>query len=182
MTEFTLHSIESAPDAARPVLINIQKRLGFVPNLMGVMASSPETLEAYTTLMSLFERTSFDEIEKEVILLAVSQENGCDYCLAAHSTAAKMKGVPQQFVDAIRTDQPLTNERLDTLVSVVRSIVSSRGWPEPVLVERFFDLGYSNQQYFELLLAVSMKTLSNYVNHAANTPVDLAFEAQAQAA
>lgn len=182
MTQFTLHSAETAPEAARPILNNVQKGFGFVPNLMRIMAGSPETLEAYTTLMRLFERTSFDKKEKEVILLAVSQENGCDYCLAAHSTTAVMKGVPQDFIDAIRSDRSLTDERLDVLVSLVRSIVSSRGWPDAELVERFSDLGYSNQQYLELLLAVSLKTLSNYVNHAADTPVDQEFKAQAQPA
>lgn len=182
MTEFALHSAETAPEAARPILNSVQKGYGFVPNLMRVMADSPETLEAYTTLMSLFERTSFDKVEKEVILLAVSQENACHYCLAAHSTVAAMKGVSQDVIDAIRGDKPLPDSRLDTIVSLVRSIVGSRGWPDAQLVKRFHDHGYTNQQYLEIVLAVSMKTLSNYVNHAADTPLDQAFAAQAQAA
>ncbi len=147
MTNFVIYSAQSAPEAAQPILEGVQKKFGFVPNLMGVMANSAETLEAYTTLMGLFERSSFDRSEKELILLAVSQENGCHYCLAAHGTAASMKGVPQEFINAVRNDRPLSDVRLDALVSLMRSVVGTRGWPDPALTKRFFDHGYTSQQY-----------------------------------
>ena len=177
MSNFSIHSNNSAPQASRAILTNVQKGLGFVPNLMRVMAESPPTLEAYTTLMRLFEKSAFGTTEKQVILLAVSSENGCGYCLSAHSKLAAMKGVRQEIVSAVRAGAPLADERLQILVELVRSIVSTRGWPDQALVDRFYNFGYTQQQYLEVVLAVAFKTLSNYVNHAADTPVDEALAA-----
>ncbi|MFQ5775314.1 MAG: carboxymuconolactone decarboxylase family protein [Kiloniellaceae bacterium] len=146
------------------------------------MAASPVTAEAYTTLMGLFEKSAFDTIEKEVILLAVSKENECGYCLAAHGKVAAMRGVPPAVVAAIRAGSPIADERLQLLVTLVRAIVGTRGWPDRALVERFFALDYTPQHYLEIVLAVSMKTLSNYVNHAADTPLDEAFASDSKAA
>ena len=72
---------------------------------------------------------------------------------------------------------PVADERLQLLVELVRSIVSTRGWPDQSLVERFYGLGYTHQHYLEIVLGVTMKTLSNYINHAADTPVNEAFAA-----
>ena len=177
MTRFPVHTTETAPEAAKPILNNFERGFGFVPNLMGVMAASPVTAKAYTTLMGLFDKSAFDTIEKEVILLAVSKENACGYCLAAHGKVAAMKGVPPALVAAVRAGAPIDDERLQLLVTLVRAIVSTRGWPDQALVERFYALGYTPQHYLEIVLAVAMKTLSNYVNHAADTPTDEAFAA-----
>ncbi len=177
MTQFSLHSAETAPEAARPILNEAQQNYGFIPNLMRVMAESPATLEGYTTLMGIFEKTSFDATEKQAILLAVSAENGCHYCLAAHGTIAAMQGVPRDVIDAVSQGQTLADERLDVLVRLTRSLVATRGWPEGALVEQFLALGYSQAQYLEIVLGVALKTLSNYVNRAADTPIDEAFAA-----
>lgn len=177
MTRFPLHTAETAPEAAKPILNNVERGFGFVPNLIRVMAASPSTLEAYTTLMGLVEKSAFNATEREVILLAVSKENECGYCLAAHGKVAAMKGVPPAVIAAIRAGAPIADQRLQLLVTLVRAIVGTRGWPDQALVERFFALGYTPQHYLEIVLAVAMKTLSNYVNHAANTPLDEAFAA-----
>lgn len=64
---------------------------------------------------------------------------------------------------------------MDILVNLTRSIVETRGWPEETLLEAFYAQGYTTANYLELLVGVTMKTLSNYVNHQANTPIDEAF-------
>jgi uncharacterized peroxidase-related enzyme len=177
MSKFSLHSIDTAPGASKTILVDVQKSFGFVPNLMRVMAESPPTLQAYTTLMRLFEKSAFDTTEKEIILLAVSKENECGYCLSAHAKVAAMKGVPLEVIEAVRAGAPLADGRLQLLVELVRSIVATRGWPDQALVERFYALGYTQQQHLEIVFAVAMKTLSNYVNHAADTPIDEALAA-----
>jgi uncharacterized peroxidase-related enzyme len=177
MSTFTIHSIDEAPEASKNILTNAQESFGFVPNLMRIMAESPPTLEAYTTLMRLFDKTAFDASERQIILLAVSKENECHYCLSAHAKLAAMNGVSQEVIAAIRAGAPVADERLQLLVELVRSIVSTRGWPDQSLVERFYGLGYTHQHYLEIVLGVTMKTLSNYINHAADTPINEAFAA-----
>ena len=175
MTTFPLHSTETAPEASKELLNGAQKSIGFVPNLMRVMAESPVTLEAYQTLMGLFEKTSFSATEKEVITLSISNVNGCHYCLAAHSTIAAMKKVSAELIDLARNGGDFPDAKLDALAKLTRSIVETRGWPEEHLLEAFYAKGYTTANYLELLVGVTMKTLSNYVNHQANTPIDEAF-------
>lgn len=49
MTSFQVHTIETAPEASRPVLEATRKAWGFVPTLQGTLAESPVALQAYTT-------------------------------------------------------------------------------------------------------------------------------------
>ena len=175
MTTFPIHSTDTAPEASKELLNSAQKSIGFVPNLMRIMAEAPVTLEAYQTLMGLLEKTSFSATEKEVITLSVSTINRCDYCLAAHSAIAAMKKVPVDIIEAARTGGDQADEKLDALAKLTRSIVETRGWPEEALLEAFYANGYTTANYLELLVGVTMKTLSNYVNHQAKTPIDDAF-------
>lgn len=175
MTTFLLHSTETAPEASKELLNGAQKSIGFVPNLMRVMAESPVTLEAYQTLMGLFEKTSFSATEKEVITLSISNVNGCHYCLAAHATVAAMKKVSADVIDLARNGGDFPDAKLDVLAKLTRSIIETRGWPEQALLDAFYAEGYTTANYLELLVGVTMKTLSNYVNHQANTPIDEAF-------
>jgi alkylhydroperoxidase family enzyme len=81
-------TIETAPEASRPLLESVQKSLGFVPNLMATYANSPAVLQGYLSLDSAFRKSSFTRAEQQVILLTASVENDCDYCAAAHATVA----------------------------------------------------------------------------------------------
>ena len=146
-----------------------------MPNLIRLLADAPAAVEAYTSLNQIFEKTSFSDTEKQAVLLAVSQVNGCDYCLAAHSTIAGMKKVPADIIEAASTGGTFNDPRLDILVNLTRSIVETRGRPEQGLLDAFYAEGYTTANYLELLVGVTMKTLSNYVNHQADTPIDEAF-------
>jgi uncharacterized peroxidase-related enzyme len=153
--------------------------LGFVPNLYAQLAEAPAALEAYTTLGRLVDKTSFDATERQVLLLAVSVENGCGYCVAAHSAIAKhLQGVDAATVDALRTQAPLADPRLDVLARFTREVVKSRGHPSAEALDEFLDAGFRPQQVLEVLLGVAMKTLSNYTNHITRTPVDEQFASE----
>ncbi len=178
MTDFKVHTIESAPEASRATLEKAQKSLGFVPNLYGVFAESPAMLEAYATLFGIFDRsTSFTATERQVVLLTAIFENECDYCMAAHSTIAGMQRVPDDVVQALRRGQPITDVRLEALSAFARKVVRERGWVSEGDVQAFLDAGFTRAQLLEVILGIGMKILSNYANHIARTPVDEAFQA-----
>ena len=182
MTKYTIHTIESAPEASKPFLEGAEKQFGFIPNLFGALAESPVALETYLALSGFVEKTSFSAVETEVVNLSVSATNGCVYCLAAHSTVASMKKVPLGVIEAAREGSPIADPKLDALAKLTRSVVGTRGWPEQVLLDDFFAQGYTQANYLELLVGVTMKTLSNYVNHQVDTPIDVAFGGPAVAA
>ncbi|MGE0113594.1 MAG: carboxymuconolactone decarboxylase family protein [Steroidobacteraceae bacterium] len=177
MSQYTFHTVESAPETARPILQKAKETLGFVPSLYAGLANSPAALQAYLALSDFFDKTSFSPIERQVVLLVVSAENGCEYCVAAHSfIAKKMAGVPDAVVSALRERRAPEDSKLAALASYTRVMVSERGWvaDHPAL-QAFLSAGYSQQQALEVVVGVAQKTLSNYANHLLKTPLDAAF-------
>lgn len=173
---FTLHDEDSAPEAARIHFEQAQQAFGFVPNLYRVMAEAPPLLEAYKTIGDLFDQTSLSPVERQVVLLSVSRVNGCEYCVAAHSGIARMQGADEAVVQAIREGRPVPDEKLEALRRFSEAVVLKRGRPEDEDVQAFLAAGYTKANVLEVVLGVGMKTLSNYTNHLADTPLDDAFK------
>jgi len=168
-------TIENAPEQARPLLEKAKKNYGFVPNILGVMAHAPATLEAYMTLSGLFDQTSLSPTERQVVLLAISAENECKYCVAAHTAIAQMQNLDADAVEAIRNGDPIPDDKLEALRRFAVEVLTTRGWPSDEARQTFYDAGYSEAHVLEVILGLGMKTLSNYTNHAAETPLDEAF-------
>ena len=177
MTTFPVHTSETAPEGSKRVMAAAQKKFGFVPNLFRVMAEAPAAGEAYMAVMDIFESSSLSDAEKQTVLLSVSFVNECEYCVAAHTMVAGMKNVSAEIIEALRSGTTLPDPKLNALAVLTRSIVETRGWPTEAAKEAFFAAGYGTSEYLEVIVGVTVKTLSNYVNHAADTPLDPAFEA-----
>ncbi len=175
MSEFTIHSTETAPAASRPLLEEARSKFGFVPNLIGLMAEAPATVKAYLALGEALAETSFTPVEQQVIALAVSSENECTYCMAAHSAIARMAGMSEADLEALREGRPMADDRLEVLRRYVTAVIRTRGWPSAEHQATFKTAGYTTAQTLEVLVGVAMKTLSNYVNHLADTPLDSQF-------
>ncbi len=167
----------TAPEVSRPILAKAKAGYGFVPNLLGVMAEAPAVVQAYPTLGQLFEKTSFNAPERQIVLLTTSIVNKCTYCVASHSVIAGSQKVPAEIIQALREDRPLADPKLEALRRFTAEVVTTRGWPSDTARDAFLAAGYGRQQVLEVILGVTMKTLSNYVNHQAETPLDTAFQA-----
>jgi len=167
---------DNAPQDARDLLEKAEKNYGFIPNILGVMANSPALLEAYMSLSQIFEKTSFSAAEKQTVLLAVSTENDCGYCKSAHTAIAKMQNVDEAVLKAIANGDKLPDAKLDALFNFTRTMVEKRGHPSDNDLQAFFDAGYSEAQVQDVIAGIGMKTLSNYNNHIAETPVDEQFK------
>ena len=179
MSDFTLHTIESAPEASQSLLRGARSKLGFVPNLYATLAESPPALVAYLNLADLLSETALTPVEQQVLALAVSAENGCAYCVAAHSTLARhLVQVPGAIVDALRDGHALDDERLEALRRFAEAVVRERGEVRGEILSDFLAAGYTHRHVIEVVLGVAMKTLSNYANHLFETPVDAAFKAE----
>ncbi|MGB4056695.1 MAG: carboxymuconolactone decarboxylase family protein [Alphaproteobacteria bacterium] len=172
---YTVHTEETAPEAARPFLEGAKKKFGFVPNLLGTMADAPALLKGYLTLAEIFDSTSFNPIERQIVLLATSHVNGCAYCMAAHTVIAGMQKVPEDVVKSLRDNTPISDPKLEALRVFASEVADKRGYPSEESLKRFLSAGYTKSQVLEVLLGVGFKTLSNYTNHIANTQLDQAF-------
>lgn len=176
MSDFTLHTVQSAPPGAKERLEKAQEKMGFVPNLWAIQAESPELLEAYQTLAGIFDRTGFSVTERQVVMMTVNAENGCTFCVAAHSAIAKMQKVADEVIEVLRKGTSIQDAKLEALRVFTRAMVQKRGWVEKGEVEAFRSAGYTNRDVLNVVLGVGYKIMSNYTNHLADTPLNDAFK------
>ena len=176
---FTIYTSEDAPEKSQPLLKAAEEQFGFLPNLLGELAESPATLKAYLKLNEIVGETTFSPKEQQLAILAASVENECHYCSAAHSTILKNQlNVDESIVEAVRNETDLPDPKLNALVRFVRETVRNRGFAEDHKVKQFLEAGYSKQHILEVNLIIALKTISNYTNHLAQTPVDEPFRAE----
>ena len=174
MNPFALHTEHTAPAASRPVLAAVQKQFGFVPNLVRMLAESPSAVEGYATLVRLVDASSLDARERHVVQQTVNLANECHYCVPAHGAIAARAGLGELDA-ALRSGAPLGDAKLEALRTFTRAVVVRRGRVEDADVAAFQAAGYSHAAILDVLLAVAMKTLSNYANRIARTPIDAIF-------
>lgn len=168
MTDFTFYTMETASEEATPILSQINDVYGFVPNLFAYMAEAPTTLEAYLALNQLIEKTSLTPGQQQVALLAASVENKCEFCTVAHRAIGKMKQANQQSLDALNANETIDDASDAALAAFTQSVVENRGRPSKNDLDDFIKAGFTKQQILEVMLVVSIKTLSNYINHLTN--------------
>ncbi len=175
--KFKLHDQTTAPETSQPLLANSLKAFGMIPNLHAVMAESAPLLEAYQTLHTLFQQTSFNAEELTVVWQTINVEHNCHYCIPAHTGIAHMMKVDNAIIEALRNSTKLPTEKLQALHTTTLALVRNRGQLSQDETTAFFVAGYEQRNLLEIVLGISQKIMSNYVNHLAETPVDDAFKA-----
>jgi uncharacterized peroxidase-related enzyme len=176
--KFTVHTAPTAPAEAGEYLKAAERAFGFVPNLLGVLAEAPIALEAYMELTELLGKSSLSQVQQQILMLAASYENDCGYCMAAHSAVAERIGMPASVLAALRNGSDIPDSNLEALRSFVVEVIRTRGRVSDHRIDEFLRAGYTRQNVLEAVFAVAMKTLSNYTNHIAETPVDIEFAEQ----
>lgn len=166
--------INDAKEPAKGILEATKSKMGAVPNMFKMMANNPSLLDAYTKADETFRTNSgFTPQEQEVILLSVAAYNGCSYCVAAHSFIAKnQSNVSPEVLEALRAQKELPDTKLDALSKFAISVAKERGYPSKDTMETLKDAGYTDEHIAGVLTGVGMKTMSNYINHIAETEVD----------
>jgi alkylhydroperoxidase family enzyme len=173
---YELYDLETAPQDSQPLLEQSLKDFGMIPNLHAVLAESPPALEAYQVLHRLFQQTSFDDEELTVVWQTINVEHECHYCVPAHTGIAQMMKVDPAISDALRNRTELTDNKLQVLHLTTLALVRNRGRISTQEQADFLAAGYDQRHLMEIILGLSQKVISNYVNHLADTPVDEPFQ------
>lgn len=173
--KFEVHDLQTAPEKSRPLLEGTQKKFGFIPNLHAVFATSPAALEAYGAIAKALDNAALDAVEQQVVFLTVSAKNGCEYCVAAHSMLATMASMPDETLQALRNGDVIEEPRLRALSDFTTAVREHQGWVPDAALKAFAEAGYNERHVLDVITILAMKTLSNYTNHLADTPLDEAF-------
>lgn len=172
MTNFPSHDLDTAPEGSKPLLENSQKAFGRLPGLHKVMSESPQVLEGYQVLHRLFTETDFDADEMTVVWQTINVEHACHYCVPAHTGIAMRMKVADEITTALRDETPLPSPKLEALRTFTLQMLRSRGTVTEAQIETFFAAGYGHRAVLDIILGLSQKVMSNYINHVAETPLD----------
>jgi len=165
--------------SSQAVLDSIAERIGFVPELFNTLAQQPGVVEAFVGLDAAFTDTSLTPIERQTILLAASVENCGRYCVAGHTLFGRSIGMQEQAIAAIRSAGTVEDERLAALETFVQQLIRARGHTSAEEVAAFIQAGFSREQILEVVMGVTLKTFSNYVDSTLQLRLDEQFEAAA---
>lgn len=172
MPDYKIYTEENAPEASKALLANAKETFSFIPNLFGVMAESPNLLQAYKTVNELFKNSSFNREEMAVVWLSVSVENACHYCVPVHSGLAKYANISDEIINALRKEIPLPDPKLEALRAFTLKVMRHHGSVNEADTEAFLAAGYTKRHILEVILGYTQKIMSNYTNQLAKTPLD----------
>lgn len=170
MRPFNVPSKEELTEQNRQILDQLESKLGFVPNIYATYAHSDHGLARYLNFSN--GKTSLSNKEKEVINLAVSEVNGCKYCLAAHTQMGKMNGFTEDQTVELRQGKASFNSKFDALAKLASAIIENRGKVSDATLQEFFDAGYSKENLIDVIINVGEKSITNFLHNITEIPID----------
>lgn len=162
---------EAATGTAKELLEAVKGKLGLIPNMTRAMANSPVVLDGYLHLSGALGKGKLPAKVREQIALTVAQVNGCDYCLAAHSTIGKKFGLnPDQIRDSRLGTS--SDQGTDVLLRFARKVLEHRGKVADADLQEVRDSGFDDGAIAEVVAHVALSVLTNYFNNVAETDID----------
>ena len=171
MISFNVPTRADVSPANQTLFDALQKGLGMVPNLYATLAHNETALGDYLTLQN--RKSTLRAKEREVVNLVVSQVNGCQYCLSAHTAIGKMNGFTDEQVLEIRSGTAPFDEKLDALARFVRTTTELRGHPAPEAVEALLAAGYTQANVIDIVITIGDKVITNFLHGITQVPIDL---------
>ena len=162
---------EQASAQSKQLFEAIENSIGMLPNIYSVIGNSGNALDSYLTFSESLKKGSFGAKEREVIFLAVSEKNGCNYCLSAHTAIAKMNGFSEEDTLQLRAGNHSDN-KLNILANLAQSIVENRGKANDNLIKSFYEAGYDEKALVDLVALVIDKSFTNYIGRLAKPEID----------
>ncbi|MBN9509238.1 MAG: carboxymuconolactone decarboxylase family protein [Alphaproteobacteria bacterium] len=179
MEEFPVYTLDSAPEASRPALRDLRAAFGIIPNIAGVMATSPVLIDSLVGLFGWVHGGSFTEAQIQVLLLTNAVTNACPWAVAFHTALALQQGVDRAEVDAIRAGRAPQDEKLGALSTLARTLIETRGRIDAQHRARFLAAGFGTEHLLEVIAVIAASTITNYTGNVANPPLEAAFQPHA---
>jgi len=174
MPRVPTHTLTDAPEQTRPTLDALSKRMGKLLNIHAGMAHSPVVLATYAAMQeAIASHGTFDGKTREAIALAVGAADKCDYCQSAHTLGGKAAGLEADTMLAIRTGRPTGDDRLDTLLAVVREATLDVGAVQDDTWKQAQAAGWSDEELTEAFAHLAANLYTNYFNHYVGTELDV---------
>ena len=172
MERFPVHTLESAPQASKSALQDVQKRFGMIPNLAGKMATSPVLAEAFIGIFDKVHGGSFTEPQIQTVLLTDAVTNGSAWAVALHTALGLQAGLDPADVEGMRAGRSPSDQKLGALSTLARTLIEKRGQLADQDIERFLAAGFSKALLLEVITIVAASTITNYTGNVTNPPLE----------
>lgn len=160
---------------AEQILSMVEQKFGFRPNLVEEMVTAPAAARVYLGGQEAMAEGVLTPVQQQAVQLAVATENECHYCTAAHSGLARQAGLPGGDVETILDGRLPDNPDVAPVVEATRRVMNERGWLDADDLQDLEARGVDRARLYEIVTLVGLKTISNYINHIADTEVDPQF-------
>jgi len=181
MTNFPVHTVESAPERAKPALQQLQSAFGMIPNIVGAMATSPVLINSLVGLFGNVHGGSFTEAQVQTVLLTDAVTNASTWAVAFHTALALKEGIDPADVQAIREGRLPKDGKLAALSGLARTMIEKRGRLADEDINRFLAAGFDKGHLLEVIAAVAASTITNYTGSITKPPLEAPFEEHAWA-
>ena len=179
MTNFPVHSIDTAPEASKPALEALKVAFGFIPNIASVMATSPVLIGSLVDLFGRVHRGSFSEAEIQILLLTNAVTNGAEWAVSFHSHLANAEGIGADAVSAIRKGALPPDTKHAALSKLARALIENRGHIGESEKGEFIDAGFDESRLLEVVAVVAASTITNYTSNITQPPLEAMFQSYA---
>ena len=181
MTDFPVHTIESAPEPSKPALRQLQSAFGMIPNIAGAIATSPVLINSLVGLFGNVHGGGFTEAQVQIVLLTDAVTNASTWAVAFHTALALKEGIDAADVEAIREGRPPKDAKFAALSTLAKTMIEKRGRLSDADVDRFLAAGFAKDQLLEVIAAVAASTITNYTGSIAKPPLEAPFQGHAWA-
>ena len=179
MTNFPVHTIESAPEGSKPALQKLQSAFGMIPNLIGAMSTSPVLINSLVGLFGNVHGGSFTEAQVQVVLLTDAVTNASPWAVALHTALALKEGIDPADVQAIREGRLPKDGKFAALSGLAKTMIEKRGRLDDEDINRFRAAGFGKDHLLEVIAAVAASTITNYTGSITRPPLEAPFQEHA---
>jgi len=170
MTQFNVPTRNQVSANNQTIFDQLEKGLGFVPNLYAYFAKNETALGDYLALQN--RKSTLRAKEREIINLVVSQFNGCRYCQSAHTVLGQMNGFTEDQILEIRKGRATFDDKLDALAKFTLLVTENKGQVSNEAKSEFFGAGYSESNMIDVVVIIGDKIISNYIHNLAEFAID----------
>jgi len=181
MAEFPVHTLESAPEAARGALRHLRAAFGMIPHVAGAMAESPVLIDSLVGLFGQVHGGSFTEAQVQIVLLTDAVTNASAWAVAFHTALALKAGIDAAEVAAVREGRLPREGKFAALSALARRMIETRGRVDDADVDRFMAAGFGRAQVLEVIGIVAASTMTNYTASITRIPLEAEFRPHAWA-
>ena len=172
ISTFPVPNLEDIPEDLRSMMLAIQEKTGFIPNVFLGLAHRPDELRAFMTYHdALMERDSgLTKAEREMIVVATSGANSCMYCVVAHGAILRIRAKDPFIADQLAIDPSKANldTRQQAMIAFAVKLARTPEDLEQADHQTLRDHGFSDDAIWDIGAITGLCAMSNRLAHLAS--------------